>query len=74
MKRDKIMRVSNDFEKIMRNLANAKIKNGTAKLQRRETFSTRRLTLALTRHQDIDKILKDIEKAEWEGDQPSKWK
>jgi len=74
MKRDKIMRVSNDFEKIMRNLANAKIKNGTAKLQRRETFSTRRLTLALTRNQDIDKILKDIEKAEWEGDQPSKWK
>jgi biotin-(acetyl-CoA carboxylase) ligase len=74
MKRDKIMRVSNDFEKIMRNLANAKIKNGTAELQKRETFSTRRLTLALTRHQDIDKILKDIEKAEWEGDQPSKWK
>ena len=74
MKRDKIMRVSNDFEKIMRNLANAKIKNGTAKLQNRTTFSTRRLTLALTRHQDIDKIMKDIEKAEWEGDKPSKWK
>ena len=74
MKRDKIMRVSNDFEKIMRNLANAKIKNGTAELQKRETFSTRRLTLALTRHQDIDKIMKDIEKAEWEGDKPSKWK
>jgi|TARA_R100000656_G_scaffold76218_1_gene56339 biotin-(acetyl-CoA carboxylase) ligase len=74
MKRDKIMRVSKEFDKRLRNLANAKIKNGTAKLQRRETFSTRRLTLALTRHQDIDKIMKDIEKAEWEGDKPSKWK
>ena len=52
MRRDKIMRVSKEFEKRLRNLANAKIKNGTAKLQRRETFSTRRLTLALTRHQD----------------------
>jgi|TARA_R100000789_G_C2947310_1_gene133945 hypothetical protein len=71
--KDKVMKVSPEFELMLKKIANTKVRNGTANIHKRETFSTRRLTLAMARHQDISKLIKDIEMAEWDGDKPSKW-
>jgi|TARA_R110000787_G_scaffold199647_1_gene310725 hypothetical protein len=72
-KKDTISRISKEFDDMLKKTANAKIVNGTAKLNERGTFSTRRLTLAMARHRDMKKMLKDIELAKFEGDEPSRW-
>jgi len=72
-KKDTISRISKEFDDMLKKTANAKIINGTAKLNKRDTFSARRLTLAMARHRDIKQILKDIELAKFEGDEPSRW-
>jgi len=72
-KKDTISRISKEFDDMLKKTANAKIINGTAKLNKRDTFSTRRITLAMARHGGLSKILKDIELAKWDGDEPSKW-
>ena len=72
MRRDILSRVAREFDDDLRRLAHKKLNNGTAMLNDRESFSKRRMTLAMCRHPDMKKIMKDIELAEWEGDKPSR--
>lgn len=73
MRRDVISRVDKEFNDIVKQIANEKLRNRTARAEDRESFSNRRITLAMSRHPDMKKIMKDIEKAEWEGDNPSRF-
>lgn len=65
-------RISVEFDDMIKKTANARIKNGVSKLGDRDSISTRRITLGLSRHLDMPRIMDDIAKAEWEGDKPSK--
>lgn len=50
-------RVAKDFDKIIRDIQKKKIANGTADIRRRNTFSSRRITLAMTRHKEFQEIV-----------------
>lgn len=65
-RRDKHIRVSKEFDKILQKIAEQKVMNGTAKINRRDTFSDRRITLAMTRHPKFKDIVEDISLADLE--------
>lgn len=60
-------RVARDFDDMIREIQKKKIKNGTADVRRRKTFSSRRITLAMTRHKAFKEfVIPDIIKADLE--------
>ena len=69
--RDKKIRISSEFDKLLEKIASEKINNGTAKVYDKKSFSKRRITLALSRHRDMEKMAEDVANADWEGDFPS---
>ena len=58
--KDARTRVTKEFDNLIRDIQRAKIKNGTADVRDRRTFSSRRITLAMMRHDDMGIIAKDI--------------
>ncbi len=54
------MRTSDEFKDMIEKIQKEKIRNGTAEINDRRTFSTRRITLAMTRCEEMDKIIKAI--------------
>jgi len=60
-------RVAKDFDNLIKKIQKEKVKNGTADLRKRKTFSSRRITLAMTRHPSFkDIVVPDIIKADLE--------
>ncbi len=58
-------RIDKDFDELIKRIQRAKIKNGTGDLRKRNTFSSRRITLAITRHKAFqDFVVPDIIKAD----------
>lgn len=67
MSEDVTERVSREFVELIKKIQIQKIKNNTASLRKRKTFSTRRITLAMTRHPVFNEIVvPDIIKADLE--------
>lgn len=58
--RDVRIRVDEEFDKIIRKIQKEKIKNGTAEIENKKLYSSRRITLAITRHEYFQKVIKDI--------------
>ncbi len=50
-------RVAKDFDNIIREIQKKKIENGTADIRKRKTFSSRRITLAMTRHKIFQEVV-----------------
>lgn len=65
------IRVAIEFDEMVKKIAMIKIKNGTADINDRESYSRRRITLALTRHPLIKSIVEDISLAQWEKNEIS---
>jgi len=67
MNEDVTERVSKEFAELIKKIQVQKIKNNTSNLRKRKTFSTRRITLAMTRHPTFNEIVvPDIIKADLE--------
>ena len=65
------IRVAIEFDEMIKRIAKKKIDNGTADGYDRESFSRRRITLAISRHPLIKSIVEDISLAQWEKDEIS---